>query len=289
MKISEREGKRVEKPRSYTIDAELGRLTLDRYELKQGLHKVFDTAGDILPETGSREAYKTPCFRELAVFFPCDEPFRKSAHKLNRVLWRQEGQMVQARTMANLVEREGAAIQACVQTKAKEILTRHRFTAQGVPIGERTAGPLLAQESVLGQDIVSQAAKELNEALEKERHIDAEALQNTCEHPASVLANISVDDVLCKKQKESGRKKGSPPKTKQHRVKNTVAHLQSGKGATYTLTTANVTQMMIVVLAFLLNNELPLLTGQVVFFTDGAEELLLAIQRVFAFLPFKII
>jgi hypothetical protein len=107
MKSSGREGKRVEKPRSSTIDSELGRLAVDRYELKQGVQKVFDTALAILPETGSREAYKTPCFRELTVFFPCDEPFRKSADKLNRVLWREEGQMVQSRTMANLVEREG--------------------------------------------------------------------------------------------------------------------------------------------------------------------------------------
>jgi hypothetical protein len=107
MKSSGREGKRVEKPRSSTIDSELGRLAVDRYELKQGVQKVFDTALAILPETGSREAYKTPCFRELTVFFPCDEPLRKSADKLNRVLWREEGQMVQSRTMANLVEREG--------------------------------------------------------------------------------------------------------------------------------------------------------------------------------------
>lgn len=46
---------------------------------------------------------------------------------------------------------------------------------------------------------------------------------------------------------------------------------------------------MIVVLAFLLNNELLFLPGQIIFFTDGAEELLLAIQRVFAFVPSKII
>ena len=145
--------------------------------------------------------------------FPCDDPFRKSAYKLNRVFWREAGQIVQARTKANLVEREGEAIQACVETQVKEILTRYRFTAEGIPMGEKKACPLLAQESVLGQEILSTAAKELNEALEQERQIDVEAVQNTCEHPAAVLATISVDEVLCKKQKESGRKKGSPLKT----------------------------------------------------------------------------
>jgi hypothetical protein len=46
------------------------------------------------------------------VFFPCEETFRKSAQKLNRVLWRKEEQEVRARTMANLVEREGELLQA---------------------------------------------------------------------------------------------------------------------------------------------------------------------------------
>ena len=55
------------------------------------------------------------------------------------------------------------------------------------------------------------------------------------------------------------------------------------------LTTATIAQMMIVLLAFLLSNGLMILPGNLVFFTDGAQDLLLAIQKVFAFLPFKII
>ncbi|HWS82904.1 MAG TPA: hypothetical protein VN207_01445, partial [Ktedonobacteraceae bacterium] len=82
---------------------------------------------------------------------------------------------------------------------------------------------------------------------------------------------------------------GSPPPKKKERVKNTVAHVQSGKGETYTLTTTTISGMMIVLVAFLLSNELLTLPGQLVFFTDGADDLLGAIQRVFGFLPFKII
>jgi len=197
--------------------------------------------------------------------------------------------MVTARTMANLVEREGEAIAACVKNKAKTILKSHEFTEAGVPTGETAAYRRLADESVLSKEIVSQAGEELNQVLGKERQIDVEALQGTCENPASVKALISVDDVLCKKQKESGRKKGSPSPKKKERVKNTVAHIQSGKGETYMLTTATIAQMMIVLLAFLLSNGLMILPGNLVFFTDGAQDLLLAIQKVFAFLPFKII
>jgi hypothetical protein len=59
------------------------------------------------------------------VFFPCDETFRKSAQKLNRVLRREEEQMVQARTIANLVQREGEAIQECVENVSASLKLTH--------------------------------------------------------------------------------------------------------------------------------------------------------------------
>jgi len=65
------------------------------------------------------------------MFFPCDEPYRKSARKLNRVLRRKEEQEVIARTMANLVEGEGAQIQAHVCKKAERIGKDHGFTGDG--------------------------------------------------------------------------------------------------------------------------------------------------------------
>ena len=82
---------------------------VDTFEIKKGSKKVFSTKRDVFPETGPREHHKTVCFRELALFYPCDESYRKSARRLNRALRRKEGQEVQARTLANLVEREGEA------------------------------------------------------------------------------------------------------------------------------------------------------------------------------------
>jgi hypothetical protein len=223
------------------------------------------------------------------MFSCCDLPFRKSAEKLNRTLRRKEGQMVQARTLANLVEREGEAIATCIEDKAKTILKSHNFTNDGVCTGETSGYGLVAHESILSKESVAQAAKELNALLPKERQIDGASLQDTFENPRQVKALISVDDVLCKKQKESGREKGSPPPKKKERVKNTVAHIQSGKGETYTVTTVTIAQMMIVLIAFLLSNGLMLIAGPLVFFTDGAQDLLVPIQNVFAFLPFKLI
>jgi hypothetical protein len=92
-----------------------------------------------------------------------------------------------------------------------------------------------------------------------------------------------------KKQKAEGRKKGSPAKEKREMVNNTVAHIQNKEAKTYTLNTSTVSQMMTIVLAFLLSNGLLSKSGSLVFFTDGARDLRSAIQGIFHFISFKII
>jgi len=283
-------GKVIEKPNDYGIDAEIGRLEVPTFEIKRGSQKVFSTGRDVFPETGSREHYKTVRFRELALFFPCDEPFRKSAQKLNRVLRRKEGQEVRARTMANLVEREGEQIQAYVGKKAERILEDHGFTADGsLTDQEKARSSIEGSDVTLDHKVLSHMIEELNRGQEKEKQIELSELNETFEDPNAVKANISIDDVCCKKQKVSGRKRGSLPKEKREMVYNTVAHIQNKESKTYTLNTSTISQMMIVVLAFLLSNGLMSTPGSLVFFTDGARDLRSAIQNIFRFLPFKII
>jgi len=270
------------------IDAEIGRLEIDTFEIREGKKPVFTTEKGVFPETGSREYYKTACFRELVVFFPCDETFRRSADKINRVLWRQEKvDQVQSRTIANLVEREGVSVQDHLQEKAEQILTCNGFNTDGKILEKKFE--LRVEDVVLPQATVCTMAEELNAGNPKERHIDLCLLHETFEDPTQVKANISLDDVCCKKQKAEGRRKGSPPKEKREMVNNTVAHLQNGSNKTYTLNTYNIMQMMKFVLAFLLQNELMSKPGPVVFFTDGARDLRSSIQNMFSFLPFKII
>ncbi|HYT45447.1 MAG TPA: hypothetical protein VEP90_24170, partial [Methylomirabilota bacterium] len=244
----------------------------------------------MFPETGSREPYKTVCFRELALFYPCDESYRKSAGKLNRVLWRKEGQEVRARTLANLVEREGEQIQASLERKAKCVLEDHGFNTNGLITDQQKVLKSIKEEEVmLAREKVCQAIEELNRGQEKEKQIDISELHEMFEDPNAIKANISIDDVCCKKQKAEGRKKGSPAKEKREMVNNTVAHIQNKESKTYTLNTATVSQMMTIVLAFLLSNGLLSKPGSLVFFTDGARDLRSAISGMFNFLPFKII
>ena len=244
----------------------------------------------MLPETGSREAYPPPCFREVVLFVPCEETFRKSEDKLNRLWWREEQtDRLQFRTLANMVEREGQLIQEHVCKKAEAILQSKGFTAEDLLIEQKQACELRAADAFLGQETVCQLIEELNTENAPERHLDVSEVQETFEDPQQVKANISLDDVCCKKQKAAGRKKGSPPKEKKERITHTVAHLQSGTGDTYTLNIATGTQMMIVVLAFLLQKGRMTRGAPVVFFTDGARDFRGALEHLFGCLPFKII
>jgi hypothetical protein len=270
------------------IDAEIGRLGIDTFEIKEGSKVIFTTEKDIFPKTCSKEHYKTACFRELVVFFPCDDTYRRSADKLNRVLWREvQTDQIRSRTIANMVEREGESIQDHLKGRAEQILTCNGFSTDGKLV-EKTF-ETRAEEAVLPQETIYIMIEELNAGNPKERHIDLCQLHETFEDPTQVKANISLDEVCCKKQKAEGRRKGLPPKEKREMVNNTVAHIQNGSAKIYTLNTYTITQMMIIVLAFLLQNGLMSMPGPLVFFTDGARNLRLAIQDMFCFLPFKII
>jgi hypothetical protein len=227
----------------------------------------------------------------VVLFFPCDDTFRKSAQKINRMWWREEKQdQVQSRTIANLVEREGEQIQASIEEKAERILEDCGFTSDGTIKDQQKVSQLIKEEEVLlDQEKICRAIEELNSGKEKEKQINLLYLRDTFEDPQTIKTNISVDDVCCKKQKAQGRKKGSPPKEKREMVYNTVTHVQNGNAQTYTLNTPTIVQMMIIMLAFLLHNELMSQPGLVVFFTDGARDLRSAILDRFRFLSFKII
>ena len=280
----------IERLKEYIIDAEVGQLEVDTFEIKKGSEKVFSTKRDVFPETGPREHHKTVCFRDFALFYPCDESYRKSAQKLNRALRRKEGQQVQARTLANLVEREGKKIQVYIEDKAERILENHGFHPDGsIKNQGKVSQSIKNEEGTLAREKVCQMIEEINSGLIKEKHIDLSELNETFEHPNAIKANISIDDVCCKKQKAEGRKKGSPFKEKREMVNNTVVHIQEKESKVYTAVSPTVSQMMSIVLAFLLSNGLLSQPGSLVFFTDGARDLRKAIQDTFHFIPFKII
>lgn len=263
------------------------------------------------------------------MLFPCDESYRKSAKKINRVLRRDQQDAIQYRTIDNMVEREGKEIQEHMDKMAEEILKKYDFTSIGSsipghtertsdlseePVGERKdperkettsskESPTNAKRDELPDNkedepeiasflIEEEAIKKAIEEIHREKgvKIDLSELQETFEDPKHIKANISVDDVLAKKQKESNREKDAPGKEKREFVKNTVAHLQNGKQEKYILHAVNLDKLLILMLAFLLSNGLHPGGGQLLFFTDGDASLRQGIQSYFLGIwSFKII
>jgi hypothetical protein len=191
-----RKGAIIERPKNYTIDAEIGRLHVDVFEIKEGSQKVFSSGENIFPETGPREAYKSVGLKELIVLFACDESFRKSEKKLNRVLHRQEkSELIQSRTMANLVEQEGDQLQAQVLSRAKGILEVHGLSTDGSLTDPQKAFESIAGEgALLAEEEVCEMIEELNRGKEKEKCIEYSELQEVSEDLAQVKAYISLDD-----------------------------------------------------------------------------------------------
>src|SRR5690242_21279917 len=173
-------GEIVGKKKNYLIDAEIGRLSVKRWAIRTGAGLVWETDGNIFPKTGPREPWKSANLRDLLLLFPCDESYRKSEEKLQRVLRRREEEKIPARTLDNVIEREGEAITQYIAERASEILQAHHFTATGPVDG--TPWQSQAMESVLPEEHVKSAVAELNAHLPKERQIVWDDLQETFEN-----------------------------------------------------------------------------------------------------------
>ena len=117
----------------------------------------------------------------------------------------------------------------------------------------------------------------------REEKIPFSAAEISIESVPEECVYVSIDDIGVKHQKDS-RKEGSVRDYKY--VENTIAHIQYG-GESYILTGIGMRNVFKSVLAFLLVNNL--LSRELVFLTDGAQDLRSHIRSVFQFHPCHII
>jgi hypothetical protein len=217
--------------------------------------------------------------------FAKDESYRKCEEKINRIRW-QEGEQTQARTIANVIEREGTQIIAAIEEKADRILETNGFDKEGKPMEPESFKSVLSEEAYLSEESVKKAIDEYNEGKDEEFQIKADELHKTFENPSECV-NISVDEVGVVHQKETGRSPEHVKKEHREYVRNTVVHIENGKN-TYVLNGLGLTGVLRLIIAFLLHNNL-LQKGAIVFFVDGARDLHAAIKCIFNWLPFRMI
>lgn len=284
--------------------------------MKRGKLSLYDTSRDVFPKLKPKEKFRTACMDELMLMFPCDESYRDSKAKINRVLWRDEEQGIKSRNLADIVVREGETIQQHLWEKTQEILATNGFDEKGKPItgtkvvtdSEKTGlhqgkpkihdpnqgvssdcvGKLITIAAPIGQssEKVKAAIETYNKDKSMEKQIDVARGFELYEDAQHVI-NVSADDVQVVKQKEKDRTKGSAPKENKEWAKNTIIHIVYKK-STYILNGKGIMETFILLTAFMLHNNI-VDHGNLVFFIDGARDLKNAIMDMYGWRPYKII
>jgi hypothetical protein len=204
--------------------------------------------------------------------FTTDMSYRSAERRLNRIRRQEKG--ISSRTLCNIVEREGKAMETILETKSRGIFESAGFTPEGIsPLKCEIGQPLFVP---IASDEVMAHAGQLG-LTHKIVPSDYESQDST--------VNISMDDVLTKKQ--ASQRPDSPEKGTRKYNSNTVIHVHKGDES-QVLVAGNAAAAMRQLIALVLSCGLAG-NNAFVFFTDGASDLHGAIKRMFKFQTYKII
>ena len=117
--VAKGEGILVEK--TYTIQCEMGFLRITGHKLMNGKKALYDSTVSFFEETTPKEAFKSNLARELMLHLASIASVRNATNMFNRIRRVKEGKMIET-TFRNCVEREGLAIQQCMEKQAEEAL-----------------------------------------------------------------------------------------------------------------------------------------------------------------------
>lgn len=243
----------------------MGRFSFDTYSLVNlDGEEWYNTSREFFPPLQGTESYRTAGFNEVAFIYGTTEAsFRKTSQLINRIR-RQEGEGTPSRTLNDHVENEGKQLQEYLEEKTQSIFEEHGFTPEGqarnLTVGDFSINTVTLEDHELGNLVNSCDIEDGFKASMINNPVAYEEVEET--------VNISIDDVLAKKQKEtrvSNPQEKTDDKTRQY-VANTVIHLQKGK-RTYLLNGFGVIWTLQLLLAFLLHNQL--IGLNLMFFVDG--------------------
>lgn len=256
---------------------------------------TLDTSRTVFPALTGKEWYRTVGFKEVAIVRGAlDGSYRHTAELLNRI--RHQSNATPLRTLQDAVEAEGQSARRALEEEARRILREEGFNeATLTPIDERAA----SQPQQLPPEVVKAALH----AVAPDEQTLASMQKNPVKYEdPSAAVNVSIDDVLAKKQKEH-RDRACPegaaslaprvpaiePKSREpranvtederKRVHTTVAHVEVSGGRRVFASDGTLSTAMLVV-AFLVANKR--LGSTWMFFIDGQRSLQDDVLRVFA-------
>ena len=220
---------------------------------------------------------------------------RKALQTLNTLLHREgSGQTLKLLTITDLCDRHGKEIEEYQERNAEEVLKEKGFDPEtGIPqkgtdLPEGVLPPADGSTDTSDEHIQG-IIDDINEKREgRERIPDESRKPYDTEAPDDAAVEVSLDEVLSKRQKEH-RQKGEAHREKQEQQKTkkrpsvgtSVAHIRVN-GKRYILTAHDMRSLCIMVLAFLINAGL-LSNRQLIIFSDGATEIKTCVDEIFGF------
>lgn len=262
------------KAASTSLESESGRISIH----------VYGTLADSLQP---KERVLSLSFMEAASCVCTKTSYRDAADILNRFLGRTDINTIKLRTLSDSIGRIGAEISKELSDVTARILSMYGFDDEsGLPLGGAVLSGNITAASISrgakpGNPEIDGIIASVNDS--REEKIPFSATEIKIEPVPGECVYVSIDDIGVKHQKDS-RKEGSVRDYKY--VENTVAHIQYGDRS-YILTGIGMRNVFKSVLAFLLVNNL--LSRELVFLTDGAQDIRNHIQSVFQFHPYTVI
>ena len=256
------------------MEAESGRISI----------RVYGSLADSLQP---KERVLSLSFLEAASCACTKTSYRDAADILNRFLGRTDINSIKLRTLSDSIGRIGAEISEELSDVTAHILSMYGFDAEsalpleGVVLSDNITTVSVSQDAGPDKPGINEAIAAVNDS--REEKIPFSAAEIKIESVPEECVYVSIDDIGVKHQKDS-RKEGSVRDYKY--VENTVAHIQYGDES-YILTGIGMRNVFKSVLAFLLVNNL--LSRELVFLTDGAQDIRSHIQSVFQFHPYMVI
>ena len=299
-KAREVEGGRIEEhPCLYQVDGEVGRFSFKTYDVKTGGGKFAFEGIEMFPKLHGRQWYQTCGFKELALIFgAAQRSYRQTTNIINRTRHQEIGG-TPLTTLHGDAEAEGLKVLDFIASKTQSVFKSNEFTPQGVPkikemVIKQIPKPSRIRKNVIQPALTAVCAEMSEKGLEEAdiAHVRKTACPNKNYEQKAKCVYISIDDVGVKEQKKERSKKGvakkhpdnqlDTPKGTRPMVQNTVARIEQGdKG--FTLTGRSVMEVLMFVLAFLLNNTL--LKQDIKFCIDGQRSLQDTILSFFSWHP----
>jgi len=223
---------------------------------------------------GAKEYYRTLGFKQIAYFYGDTEiSFRKTAKLINRFRY-QESAGTPYRTLQETTQKEGEGVIDYLKVKTKRCLLKNGFDEDGLLISPEK-NIFQTKTVVIDDDNVREAA----EKIKGQYDIDKLLENPVCFESPESTANVSIDDVKVKRQEEKRVKGQEPRENKKKYAHNTICHVEQG-GSSYTLNGGTIKEVLLYLLAFILENGLTKMRIQ--FFTDGHKALNEAILNFFS-------